>query len=122
VGSLYAGAAGKVLLSQLKDEEVKLILERINFIKLTPKTVTDKEALMDEIHQIREQGYATSFGERVLGVGGLTVPVRNYVYPAALSILGPEERLAANMRVFVTELRKSARKISQNLKENQKII
>ena len=110
-----AGAQEKVLLSQFGDNELRLILKHIDLVPLTDKTITDKEILMEELKGVREQGYAISYGERVIGALGIAVPIGNYFCPNALSILGPEQRLKPKVKELIEELKVSVSRISQTL-------
>jgi DNA-binding IclR family transcriptional regulator len=117
VAPLYVGGAGKVLLSQLKDEELQILLENINFLPITPETILDKNKLLAEIYKVREEGYATSFGERVQGSSCISVPLRNYIIPIALSILGPITRFKIDEKSdLLHEIQSSSQKISEKLK------
>lgn len=116
VAPLYTGAAGKILLSELTDEEIAFFLEVIDLIAVTNRTITDKEKLFFEIKKAREMGYATSFGERVEGSSCISVPVRNYSMPVALSVLGPDNRFTVDrIRESLQEIKASAKRISASL-------
>ena len=117
LASLYAGATVKVLFSQFSDEELKLMMRHINITRYTEKTVTDKAALMAQIGEIRVWGYAVTCGEKIPGSMELASPVKNYLYPAALSVLGPESRIRPGRDAIVAELKKSAEIISGNVSE-----
>lgn len=119
---LYVGGGGKVLLSELEDDEIHIILKQISFVPITSNTIIDAEQLRAEIKKVRRQGYATSFGERVPGSSCVSVPVKNYVTPVALSILGPASRFTPK-RIMATieELKQAAGKISDNLKNLREI-
>ncbi len=62
---VYASACGKVLLSGLQPVLLDQILDAIEFRPLTPKTITDREALVQQLPQIRKQGFALDEGESV---------------------------------------------------------
>jgi DNA-binding IclR family transcriptional regulator len=67
---LYAGAAGKAVLAHCDPQLVdSLKLERI-----TEATITSRKLLKEELKEIKERGWATGEGERVLGAFGLAVP------------------------------------------------
>jgi DNA-binding IclR family transcriptional regulator len=67
---LYAGAAGKAVLAYCDPQLVdSLKLERI-----TEATITSRKLLKEELKDIKERGWATGEGERVLGAFGLAVP------------------------------------------------
>jgi IclR family acetate operon transcriptional repressor len=111
----FTGATGKVLLSQLNDKEISEILQKINLVKVTAHSITDETEWLAKLTEIRQQGYATSCGERISGVICISVPVKDYTYPAALSILGPAERLESKLAELVEALKVSAERISTNI-------
>jgi DNA-binding IclR family transcriptional regulator len=115
VGPLYSGAASKILLSLLSDAALKSIINKIQFEPLTEHTVTNKEDLMIRIKEIRKQGYAVTSSERVSGAISVAAPLKDYVLPAALSILGPESRMKPRMAQFTEKLVSAANRISQRL-------
>ena len=59
---LYAGAAGKVLLAYLNDAERDILLARIQLTKLTTSTISNVKALVAELKEVRQKGYAISKG------------------------------------------------------------
>lgn len=63
---LYAGAASKVLLAGMGDEEIADYLERTPLAPLQETTITDVNALWQEVNRIRRLGYAESAGDRSL--------------------------------------------------------
>jgi DNA-binding IclR family transcriptional regulator len=70
---------------------------------------------MAQLMEIRQQGYAVSCGERIAGVICLSTPVKNYTYPAALSIIGPSQRLEPKLADLAEALKASAKRISGNI-------
>jgi IclR family KDG regulon transcriptional repressor len=115
LGPLYIGATAKVLLSQLGEEELKTTLKHINFDHVTQKTVTDKELLIAQLKECRQQGYCVTYGERILGAVCVSAPIKNYICPASLSIVGPENRLGPRVSEVVEELKTSAQRISNDI-------
>ena len=61
IAPIYVGSAGKILLSELNDNELQLLLKNIQLVPVGPNTITDKGVLLKEIEKVRSQGYATSF-------------------------------------------------------------
>lgn len=115
---IYTGSAGKVLLSELQDNELQLLLGNIDLVPMGPNTITLKEVLIKELVQIRKQGYAISFGERIPHSGSISVPVKGYVCAVALGILGPDNRFPLNVMLGVLEeMRNCASRISKKLIE-----
>jgi DNA-binding IclR family transcriptional regulator len=113
---LYTGSAGKVLLSELGDDELQLILKHLTLVRVGPNTITDKKVLLKELEKVRKQGYATSFRERLPEGASISVPIRGYVCPVALSVLGPGNRFSPKIMMEVLkEMKKSAAKVSAKL-------
>jgi IclR family transcriptional regulator, KDG regulon repressor len=110
-----AGATGKVLLSQVTDNKIAEVLNRVDLPQVTPRTVTDRNALIAQLKQIRRQGYCISCGEKIPGAMCISVPIEFYEFPVALSILGPEIRIKPRMQEMVNELKRSAGRISDNI-------
>jgi IclR family KDG regulon transcriptional repressor len=114
---LHAGANTRVLLSQLDNRELKIALANLVMEPLTEHTVTDKEQLMALIKQIKRQGYALSYGERITGAINISVPVKGYIVPASLAILGPDSRIHPKTAEFLSELIAFGKQVEQNLKQ-----
>ncbi len=74
--TLHAGAAGKVLLAFLPEEDQEKVFKRM---QSSPKElrVVDKNALRHELKIIREQGYSLSVGEVIDIFSGVGAPVRD---------------------------------------------
>lgn len=92
---IHVGSAGKVLLGFLPPETRDMVLARVSLEPRTATTITDRQALADELATVRRIGWATSHGERIDGAVGLSVPVWDASgrLVAALSVLGPAARL-----------------------------
>jgi len=114
----YTGATSKTLLSQLDDRELNLLIGYATIDAETENTVTDKEILVKQIIQTRKQGYCVSVGERLMGAISIAVPIKNYIYPAALTILGPENRVKTKKENIIKELKQSANRISRVIMES----
>jgi len=110
----YAGSIGMTLLSQLEDNILEILIKHLNIATFTKHTITDKTLLLEKIQKIKKQGYAISFGEVVEGTVAISVPVKNYPCPVALSVVGPENRLSR----YVTELTPTMLEISGKASQN----
>jgi DNA-binding IclR family transcriptional regulator len=115
---VYVGSAGKILLSEMRREEMELLLNGIKLLPIGPKTIIEKKKLLKEIEKIRILGYATSHEERLYGGVSISVPIKNYVCPVSLSILAPYFRFGSKMINFLDDLKASAIRISENIKEH----
>jgi len=92
---LHATAAGKTILAHLPRSRVNEIITDRELSSHTPKTITQQEALYDELDQIREQGYGINDEERITKQRAVGVPVLNTVGRpiGAFSVSGPANRL-----------------------------
>jgi IclR family transcriptional regulator, acetate operon repressor len=90
---LHAGSSSKAFLAFLPDDEQERYLAR-RLEALTDRTITDVGALRAELVEVRERGYAISYGERQAGAGSVAAPVLDHRgQPAAvISVCGPLER------------------------------
>jgi DNA-binding IclR family transcriptional regulator len=116
---LYAGATGRVVLAGMDAGEVRKYLFSARLEKLTSETMTDPEAILEQIHQIREIGYATSSGEINMGISAVAAPIqdRSGKTAAVLSISYPKRRQTAKLRErSVRCVVEGARHISRQLR------
>jgi DNA-binding IclR family transcriptional regulator len=115
---LPAGAVGKLLLAYLPEKKRKELIKRVKLTHVTPKTITCKKELDNELQKIRKQGFAKSFQERVPLAGSLAAPIKNYTGEviAALSIGGPVMRFTPQrVREYLISLKETAHQISREL-------
>jgi len=117
VGPVYVGAAAKVLLSQLDDNELQTVLNNIKISRVTEHSVIDKKELMAQAKEIRRQGYAVSYGERIAEALCVSAPIKNYFWPVALSLVGPVSRLEPRVDETLEEVMAGASHITDNIAE-----
>lgn len=88
---IYNTGIGKVLLAHLDPEEANALLDRIELVPCTDKTITDKETLLCELENVRRKGYAVELEELALGRACIAAPVRgrNGKVIAGISLSGP---------------------------------
>jgi DNA-binding IclR family transcriptional regulator len=86
----HASAVGKVLLSELAEDELAGILEANGLPRLTSNTITSAESLVAHLALVREHGYALDDEEEEAGVTCLAAPIRDSrgKIIAALSLTG----------------------------------
>lgn len=94
---LHATSFGKVLLADLPDEEITALAEQGGLPACTTETITTPTALLEELTNIRSQGYAISDEERLRGVRSLATAIRNEqgIAVGAVGISGPTSRLTS---------------------------
>lgn len=112
---LYSGSMGKLFLSGMKEDELHMLLENMVLIPFTPHTISRKETLIKELNKIRKRGYSLSYGERDECAMGISVPINDYVFPAALTVIGTETRMKPNLDRIRQEMLESAIQITYNL-------
>lgn len=98
---VHCTGVGKALLAQMTDEEVLKLLDRTGMQAQTPRTITEPDAMLSELSEVREQGWAMDSGEQELGVRCIAVPVLGAPTMAAVSVSGPSGRITASR---VTEI------------------
>lgn len=113
--SNFAGSSSKVLLSLLDNKMLKSALNRVTITPNTDRTVTEKDVLIEQIKDIREKGYAVTYGERIIGGMGISVPIKHYMLPVALSIVGPESRLGPKTEGLIESMLEASHRISENV-------
>jgi IclR family transcriptional regulator, acetate operon repressor len=95
----HCGSSGQYFLSQLPDRQLQQFLQTGPWQAFTKQTITEPEALMKRIEEIRKRDYAIQDSENVQGVIGLAVPIRS-----------PSGRLAA---ALVARVDSSKRNVQQ---------
>ena len=87
---LHAGAVGKAILAALPSFD----FSSLDLVAYTPRTLTSVPDLQANLEVMRQQGYATSIEERVIGVAGVASVVRsgNSVV-GALTVSSPLSRV-----------------------------
>ena len=113
---IYAGAPGKVLLSAMKESECRKLLQSIDLVPITPNTITNKDKLMDQLVDIRKQGYSTSLGEKIPESACISALVNNYSCPVVLSVFGPHYRFSHKDDHIIKMTVETADLISRHLK------
>lgn len=114
----YCTGIGKVLLAALPESELAEYLANGPFIRLTPKTLTDPNALRTTLATVRAQGYATDDEEMDKDLRCLAVPVhdREGKAIAALSIATRTPGGSVNdLRVHIGTLREAASALTERL-------
>jgi IclR family pca regulon transcriptional regulator len=110
---------GRVLLADLPDDELVKRLKTSRPKALTKHTVTDLDALLARIQQVRRQGWCIVNQELEEGLISLAAPITNRAgrVIAALNISGQANRTSAKVAQdkLLPPLLQAARTISQRL-------
>lgn len=73
----YCASMGRVLLAALPEAEARAIVEASDRKANTPFTLTDPDALMDELSRVRRSGFALIDQELEIGLRSIAVPLEN---------------------------------------------
>ena len=93
---MHCTALGKAILAYMPRSRVMGIVERFGLPAHTEQTITTQGELFDRLADIREQGYATSGGERITELGCVAAPIKDTdrdVVFGAVSICIPMTRM-----------------------------
>jgi IclR family KDG regulon transcriptional repressor len=116
---LHSTAMGKVLLAHAEDSYIQEFLKKVPLRAFTPRTLSTPQALLQQLEEIREKGYAINDGEQYDAIGAVGVPLykpgdppvnlvvsltypRHLVYEGHLNI----EEMIALGREIVSEIAK----------------
>lgn len=113
---LHATSNGKVLLGGLDDTALDTLLGTL--AAYTPRTITARAELREELERVHRQGYAVAVDELEVGLTAVAAPVRNAHGDviASMSVSGPsfrlpDERVDEVVRLVVA----AAREVSHRL-------
>jgi len=90
----YSSAVGQAILAWLPQDQQVKVLRGQPLVKLTDTTLTDIDALLERLAQIRATGYAVSNQETVAGLYVMAAPVLDIdgLPVASLSVAAPAHR------------------------------
>ena len=116
---MHASSSGKILLSGFSDAQIDELIARRGLPKLTERTITTREQLMENLDMIRSNGYALDDEECERGLRCVAVPIYSYAErpKAALSMFGSAEQMdmACIEHEILPLLREAAAEISSRL-------
>jgi IclR family transcriptional regulator, acetate operon repressor len=112
---LYAVSAGKVVLSELRSDELSQYLSRAPFASVTPHTVRSKSRLKKEIQKVRATGFAYSHEEFTVGITAIATAVRSESkFYGAVNLAVPTARFTPDRDAdFREALRRTAQIIAK---------
>lgn len=111
-------AAGRLLVSDLGEAELRSLLQKIVRASPTGRAPTDPDELVRQIRRFRSQGYGFELGEANEHAGCVAAPVIDMSgrCVAAISIVAPEQRLQRRHRdVLIAAVRRAADRLSRRL-------
>lgn len=92
---MHETAVGKVMLAEMSEDRVREIIDEWGLPRRTENTITDEEALFDELDDVRRRGYAYNHEELMTGLSAVGVAVKrpDSSVLGALSVGGPTYRI-----------------------------
>jgi len=111
---LTVGASSKVLVAYGEEEVLQEVLDDTDW----PDFIS-REAYVEQLEQIKQQGFATSVEERELGTAAVAAPVfnRNGQLIAAVAASGPSNRLTQEkMREYAPFIMEAAYRMGKMMK------
>jgi IclR family KDG regulon transcriptional repressor len=115
---LYSTCLGKIILSEMSDEELKKYFNHKELLPSTPNTITNINELKRQLKKIRREGVAFDNEESALGVRGVGSGIRNEegTLVGAAGIVAPSIRLSrSKMRGLVSDIKNCNMEISKEL-------
>lgn len=115
----YCSAMGRVLLAGLDDDALARNLATTQLVARTPRTLTEPDALREEILRVRRQGWALIDEELELGLISLAAPIvtRKGSVLAAVNVSLHKSRMTVDevQRDVLPKLLATARQISERV-------
>lgn len=112
---LHASGIGKALLAQMDIARIDKILSASPLEQFTEFTLTDRAALLADLSEARDRGYATDGEERNIGMRCIAAPVFDIFGEAVagISVSGPTSRVGTDqIAKFGTEVVAAAHALS----------
>lgn len=113
--SLNATATGKILTAFSHDPDE--LMDQIEFVRLTPKTITDRDQFIEAITEAKGTGLAYDVEEVTEGLVCVAAPVLDVRGEAicAISVSGYKERIFRQLYQITPKLQETARTCGQLL-------
>lgn len=91
---MHSTAFGKAILSHLPTERVDEVIDQHGLPEVTPRTITSRSELFEELERTRERGFAVDDEERLEGLRCIAAPIRfDSDVIGAISVSGPTARI-----------------------------
>lgn len=114
----YCSAVGKALLATFSPEDLSAYMDRVELTSYTAKTLTDREALIENLAGARKKGYAWECEEYLNGLSCIATPIfDDSGHPvAAVSMSGGADFLKQpNLDELAEQLRATSAEISMGM-------
>ena len=112
---IHCSSLGKATLAYQPEDVQENILNNITLEKITDKTITDKQELIDQLFVISTQGYAIDDEEMAPGVRCIAAPIidNRGVVKYCVGISGPTNRMKTELlQDYAAKVKSTAEKIA----------
>lgn len=113
----FATGTGHAMLAYLPKTDLQAILSRVQFEKITTKTVSSQRSLLNALAKVRREQVSTTDSGTVAQVMSVAAPIfnANGRVMAAVSAGGPTVRMAPQLGAIVRLVRNTAEEISNSV-------
>lgn len=107
---VHCCAPGKAMIAHLPEEERQQLMRDVKFTRFTEHSITTRRAFLEEMTNVRLEGYAVDRAEHFEGIHCVAAPVldRTGHAVAAVTIAGPSARIATERFAELGEIMKRA--------------
>jgi len=115
---MHASGIGKALLAHYSEQRIRKLLKHHSLERFTDKTITDPKKLLQEMANVRAQGFAFDDEEKNLGMRCIASPILNFFGEAVagISVSGPTHRITPERINSIGAIVSNAAKVlSKNL-------
>ena len=115
---LHTGAAPKILLAYMPEEQRERTIDEIELPSFTPNTIIDKNILRKTLSEIRQQGYAADEQDFEIGAYAFGAPIFDHEgnIVAGISITTPTARCSPKRRKeLIRMVLAAAKQLSEKL-------
>jgi IclR family acetate operon transcriptional repressor len=104
----HCTAVGKAVLSASPAADVRALLARTGLPRHTESTITDVDAFLAQLDEVRTRGYALDEGEQEVGVRCVAVRLPGSAARMGISISGPAPRMTDDLLAEAVPILRSA--------------
>ena len=108
---LHTSSIGKVMLAALPEDRRKAWLNGRKLEPVTPSSIVDPDALMDDLQISQARGYFVTRGENVPDVMAISAPLRVGPNTFGVAVAGPLSRMVNAERQIAAQLNAVVREI-----------
>lgn len=118
----FGSSLGKCILAWMPESRVRELFEKDPPVRHTAKSIITLDAVITDLGDVRERGYALDDEEFEIGLTCVGVPVRTAggEVTHALSVSGPTHRIQARLAEIVARLQETSHEISAAAKAEEK--